>query len=125
MASVEEVLARVEAIGELRVVAITDHEDASGGHRARELAARTQSGVEIIVGAEVTTLQGHLLALFIEQCPKSFRSVERTLEEIHAQDGLAIIPHPLSWLTRSVSQRTIDRIVAANEPGWVRRHRDA
>lgn len=117
MATVEEVLARAETTAQLDVIAITDHEDATGGHRGRELAATRQSGLEVIVGAEVTTLHGHLLALFIERCPKSFRSVERTLEEIHAQGGLAIVPHPMSWLTRSLSQRTIERIVTANEPG--------
>ncbi len=117
MASVEDVIARAEATPGLDLIAITDHEDATGGHRGRELAAKRSSRVEVIVGAEVTTRHGHLLALFIDHCPRSFRSVERTLEDIHAQGGLAVIPHPLSWLTRSLSRRTIDRVVAANEPG--------
>jgi hypothetical protein len=117
MASVEDVIAHAGHLGGLDAIAITDHEDARGGHRARELAAKRGSPVEVIVGAEVTTRHGHLLALFIDHCPKSFRSIERTLEDIHAQGGLAIIPHPLSWLTRSISRRTIDRIVARNEPG--------
>lgn len=117
MATVGEVLARAEAVPGLDVVAITDHEDATGGHRARELAAKLQLRLHVIVGAEVTTLQGHLIALFIERCPKSFRSLERTVEDVHSQGGLAIIPHPMSWLTRSLSQRTISRIVAANQPG--------
>jgi len=30
---------------------------------------------------------------------------------------VAVVPHPLSWLTRSVSQRTLDRVGARNEPG--------
>ncbi|MGI8927045.1 MAG: CehA/McbA family metallohydrolase [Tepidiformaceae bacterium] len=116
LAPVSAILARAEECG-LDVIAVTDHEDASGGQRARELASRTGSVVRVIVGAEVTTLQGHLLCLFIETSPKSFRSVEATLEAVHAQGGLAVAPHPMSWLTRSLSERTIERIQARAEPG--------
>jgi hypothetical protein len=117
LASVQALLDHVERHTDLDVIAVTDHEDAGGGLRARELAAARSFRFEVIVGAEVTTLQGHLLALFIERCPKSFRSIESALEDIHAQGGLAIVPHPMSWLTRSVSRRTLDRIHARNEPG--------
>jgi predicted metal-dependent phosphoesterase TrpH len=115
MASVEQVLAYVENETTLDVIAITDHEDATGGLRARELAAKRGCRFEVVVGAEVTTLQGHLLALFVEACPKSFRRVESALEMIHHENGVAVIPHPMSWLTRSLSERTIDRITARAE----------
>lgn len=115
--TVADLLAYVEHRTDLDVVAVTDHEDARGGQLARELAARRGYRVDVIVGAEVTTWQGHVLALFIEEAPPSFRSIEATLEAIHAAGGLAVIPHPLSWLTRSLSRRTIDRVVARGEPG--------
>lgn len=117
MASVASLLDHVERHSDLDVIAVTDHEDAAGGHRARELAAKRGSRLDVIVGAEVTTRQGHLLALFIEHAPPSFRSIEATLEAIHAQGGLAVVPHPMSWLTRSLSERTIERVVSRNEPG--------
>jgi len=117
MYSVARLLEHVEANLDLDVIAVTDHEDATGGHRARELAAKRGYGVEVIVGAEVTTLQGHLLALDIETAPKSFRGIEATLEAIHAQGGLAVIPHPFSWLTRSLSERTVSRLMHRNEGG--------
>jgi predicted metal-dependent phosphoesterase TrpH len=117
MATVEQVLDHAERLGDLDVIAITDHEDAAGGLRGRELAARRGYRVQVVPGAEVTTMQGHLLGLFIERCPRSFRSIERTLEDIHAEGGLAVVPHPMSWLTRSLSYRTIDRIVTRAEPG--------
>jgi len=117
LASVERLLEYVEHQTDLDVIAVTDHEDAAGGLRARELAAKRGYRVEVIPGAEVTTLQGHLLALFVEEAPKSFRTVERTLEAIHAQGGIAIVPHPMSWLTRSLGQRVIERVVARGEDG--------
>jgi predicted metal-dependent phosphoesterase TrpH len=116
-ASIEQLLDHVEHRTDLDIVAVTDHEDAAGGHRAREAAAKARLRFDVVVGAEVTTLQGHLLALFIEECPRSFRSIERTLEEIHRQGGIAIVPHPMGWLTWSISRRTIDRIQGRGEPG--------
>jgi predicted metal-dependent phosphoesterase TrpH len=117
LATVEDLLDYVERQAELDVIAVTDHEDATGGHRARDLAAARGHRAGVIVGAEVTTLQGHVLALFIERSPKSFRSIEATLEDIHAQGGLAIVPHPFSWYTRSLSERTVSRIQELGEPG--------
>lgn len=116
-ATVRQLLDHVEAHTELDVIAVTDHEDAAGGRAARELAARGSYRFEVIPGAEITTLQGHLLALFIEETPRPFRSIERTLEEIHRQGGLAIAPHPLSWLTRSLSRRTLLRLHGRGEAG--------
>lgn len=116
MATIDQVLARAEECG-LEVIAVTDHEDVTGGLRARELAAKRGYRLQVIPGAEITTLQGHLLALFVEATPRSFRGVESTVEMVHAQGGLAVVPHPMSWLTRSVSRRTLDRVCGAGEPG--------
>ena len=117
LGTVSQTLEYIEHRTKLDVVAITDHEDAAGGLQARELAGKRGYRFEVVVGAEVTTRQGHLLALFIEQAPKSFRSMEATLEAIHSQGGIAVVPHPMSWLTRSVSERTMDRICARKEAG--------
>ncbi|HML99235.1 MAG TPA: PHP-associated domain-containing protein [Tepidiformaceae bacterium] len=117
LASVEEVLAFVEHQTDMDVVAITDHEDVTGGLRAQELAAKHAYRFEVVPGAEITTRQGHLLALYIDRDVPSFRSVESTMEKIHGQGGIAIVPHPISWLTRSISERTLDRICERREEG--------
>jgi len=65
----------------------------------------------------VTTIEGHLLALFIEEPVASLKPVRPTLEAIHKQGGLAIIPHPMSWLTRSIGQRTIERVLQEGNDG--------
>lgn len=116
-ATVETLVDFAEHETELDLIAVTDHEDAAGGQRAREYAARRGYRLDVVVGAEVTTMHGHLLALFVDECPRSFRSIERTLEDIHQRGGLAVVPHPMSWLTRSVSRRTLDRLHARSEPG--------
>lgn len=116
-ASIEQLLEWVEHATDLDVIAVTDHEDISGGLRARELAARRGYRFEVIPGAEITTLQGHVLALFVERDLPSFRGVESTLAMIHDAGGIAIAPHPLSWLTRSVGRRTLDSLWARGEAG--------
>lgn len=116
MATVAQVLDYIEHRTDLDVVAITDHEDISGGLRARELAAQRAYRFEVVAGAEITTLQGHVLGLFLERTPASFRQVESTLDMIHSQGGIAISPHPLSWLTRSISKRTLDRLRDGSGP---------
>ncbi|HMO53809.1 MAG TPA: PHP-associated domain-containing protein [Tepidiformaceae bacterium] len=117
MASIEQVLAYVEHQTDLDVIAVTDHEDVTGGLRARDLAAKRGYRFEVVPGVEVTTLHGHVLGLWVEENPRSFRRVESTLEMIHAQGGVAAVPHPMSWLTRSVSSRTLDRLWRRGEPG--------
>jgi hypothetical protein len=39
------------------------------------------------------------------------------LAAVHGQGGLCVIPHPLAWLTRSLSQRTIERIIRTGGDG--------
>lgn len=116
-ASVSQILEYVEHESDLDVIAITDHDDMRAGYLASELAARRNYSFEVIMGMEVTTLDGHLLALFLEKPVPSFRSLSKTIEAVHSQGGLCIAPHPMSWLTLSIGRATLDRIVLGGEGG--------
>ena len=50
---------------------------------------------EVIVGEEVTTLGGHLLALFLDRPIRPYRSLRATIAAVHDAGGLAIPAHPL------------------------------
>jgi len=79
----------------LRVLCVTDHNSIKGGLKAREYAKRYDD-IEVVVGAEMMTSQGEVIALFIEEdIPKGLTAVD-TIERIRAQNGLAIAPHPFS-----------------------------
>lgn len=117
MASVEQILDYIEHETNIDVVAITDHDTLQGSVQARDIAVRKHLSFELIPGAEITTQEGHLLALFIEQPVRSFQSVERTIAAIHDQGGLAVVPHPMSWLTRSLGESALDRVMAHRDPG--------
>lgn len=117
MAPPAAVLAEVARRGRLSVIAITDHDDLTPALRARELHAQRGYRFGFVAGMEVTTLEGHLLALFIEERVPSFRSLAATLDRIHAQGGLSIVPHPLSPLTRSIGRHGIERVLARRADG--------
>ena len=74
-----------DAHTDLDVLAVTDHDDLSGAVAARAAAERLGSRMQVIVGMEITTRGGHLLALFLEEPVPSFRSLASTLEAVHAQ----------------------------------------
>ncbi len=111
MMSVAELLEYVEEKTFLDVIAVTDHDEISGSLAARELAVRKRYRFEVITGMEISTLEGHLLALFVDNPIPSYRHIDETIDAVHAQGGLCIATHPMSWLTRSIGESTLDRIV--------------
>ncbi len=94
-AGVGEILDYVERNTELDVIAITDHERIDAALAGRSMARDQGVRFEVVVGEEVTTLGGHLLALWIESPVKPFRSMRSTIAAVHDQGGIAIPAHPL------------------------------
>ena len=81
----------------LGAIAVTDHNEISGAHEAREKAA--EYGVKVIVGEEVKTAdQGEVIGLFIEDKIARGMSLEETIAEIRRQGGLVYVPHPFDRL---------------------------
>lgn len=117
MMDVGALLAYVEQQGLLDVLAVTDHDDITAGLLARDITDRYHYKAQVVVGEEITTLSGHLLALFLERPVPRLQPLEATLQAIHEQGGLAVVPHPLSWLTFSVGQRALERVLSSQEQG--------
>lgn len=105
--SVAEVLDFVEEHTSLDVIAITDHDTIEGALRARDLAATRDYRFEIIVGEEISTREGHLLALFLRDPIAPGQSIERSIELVHEQGGLAIVAHPFNRVFRHSVQRSV------------------
>ena len=72
-------------------LAITDHETKRGGIETEKLAPS-----RIIVGEEISTSDGELLGLFLNEAIPSGLSVEESIDMVKAQGGLVIAPHPYS-----------------------------
>lgn len=91
--SVQEVLDYVEHYAPLDVIAITDHDRIEASLWAFE--HRHQYSFGIIPGLEVTSHDGHVLALWVTQVIPAGMSLEETSAAIHEAGGVAILAHPL------------------------------
>lgn len=117
MAGVPALLAYVESHTDLDAIAVTDHDDIRGSLAAREAWARGTYRFDVVPGMEVTTIEGHILALFVDEPVPCLRGLEQTLAGIHHLGGLAIVPHPLTWLTRGLGERHIRRVMSTERDG--------
>jgi predicted metal-dependent phosphoesterase TrpH len=100
-----------ERATDLDVIAITDHDETSAGLEGRDYAARRGYRVQVVPGVEVTTRDGHLLALFVEERPPALRPLAMTAEWVLRQGGLCLAPHPFTRWTHSVSARALAQAV--------------
>lgn len=82
-----------EATG-LSVVAICDHNTTEGAHEAAAIAARYR--VEVVIGQEVESADGHILGLWAPVDIEPGLSAEETVARVHAQGGVAIAAHPFA-----------------------------
>jgi len=112
LASVKQIFDFVENYTDLDIIAITDHDDVRGALQALELAEKGNYRFQVIPGNEITTRQGHLLALFVTQEFPMLRSLESSMAAVYEAGGMLIAPHPLSWLTTSIREK---QLLAAHE----------
>jgi hypothetical protein len=114
--TVQEVLDFAENYTSLDVIAITDHDTIEGALRARDEVEKRAYRFEVIIGEEISTREGHLLALFLTERIAPGQSVERSIEQVHAQGGLAIVAHPFNRVFRHSVQRSVmNRLLAQPE----------
>jgi hypothetical protein len=91
--SVQDVLDYVEQYMPLDVIAITDHDRIEASLWAFE--HRHQYSFGIVPGLEVTSHDGHVLALWVTQMIPGGMSLAETAAAIHEAGGVAILAHPL------------------------------
>lgn len=92
-------------------IAFTDHGSIKGGMEAKEYRCQKGYDIEVIPGVEITTSDGHLLALYLEYEIPSGQSVEWTIDQAHKNGALVIVPHPMHVWTRSLKRQTLIRII--------------
>lgn len=102
--TVRAILKQAKDVG-LNIIAVTDHDEIRGSLEAHQLAP--EYGIESIPAAEISTREGHLVALWIEDLPPRGLSLIDTLLLIGKQGGVAIAPHPFSNLPGSLSMESV------------------
>lgn len=89
------------------VLAITDHDETAGAFIA-EKYARQFDDIEVIVGEEVTTADGEIIGLFLNERVPDMLSVEETVDIIREQGGLTIAPHPFSFHVPGLQEKIFE-----------------
>lgn len=84
-----DALARFVAAEGIGCVAVTDHDCIEGAMRFRQL-----TDAKVIIGEEVSTRDGHLIGLFLEEHVRAGMSAQDTALAIREQGGLVLLPHP-------------------------------
>jgi len=114
---VAEILDYVQSQTSLDVIAITDHDSLQGAKQALGLVANGGYRFQVVVGEEISTNAGHLIALFIEELIQydETKSLADYVRAIHAQGGLCIVPHPMSRQKNSVCRADLERLLANSD----------
>jgi predicted metal-dependent phosphoesterase TrpH len=75
----------------LGALCITDHNTIKGA-----LVAQKLNKDMVVIGEEISSNEGEILGLFLQEKVDPGLSAEETIEQIHSQDGIAVAPHPYS-----------------------------
>jgi len=89
-------------------IVVTDHDTMSNVNATREASP---ADLEIVPGVEVTTTQGHLLAIDVQEPPPQTDPLT-VIDDVHDQDGFAVLSHPFDTL-RQYYDEQLDEIATA------------
>ncbi|TMB54556.1 MAG: PHP domain-containing protein, partial [Chloroflexi bacterium] len=84
-------------------VAVTNHNNVEGAIAVRDRAAELEvdDRLHVILGEEVSSADGEIVGIFLDETIPRGLSAAETADAIHAQGGLVSIPHPFDPFRRS------------------------
>jgi hypothetical protein len=97
-------------------VAITDHDRIDG---ALKIAKETD--FLIVPGTEISSLNGHIIGLNVDELVPPKLGVDETLDRIHEAGGIAIACHPITFFKESLKghiSRQFDAIEVINSSAF-------
>ena len=97
----------------LNAVAVTDHNQIEGS-----LKIARETDFLIVPGMEVSSADGHIVALGLKELIPRGLSAQETVDRIHRAGGIAIAVHPYAWfkgsLTSHVEEAKFDAVETLN-----------
>jgi predicted metal-dependent phosphoesterase TrpH len=73
---------------------VCDHDTLEGSNRVMRAIHAEDPDLPLLLAEEITTREGEIIGLFLtEEIPPGLPAAE-TLDLIHGQDGLSLVPHP-------------------------------
>jgi predicted metal-dependent phosphoesterase TrpH len=100
-------------------LAVTDHDRIDGALRARDAGIEE---ITVLVGEEIKTTGGDLIAVFLEEAIPPGLSPAATIARVRAQGGLVGIPHPFDQYRGSVGKAEEEIRALAGLVDWVEAH---
>jgi len=88
---------------DLNAVAVTDHDQIEGS-----LKIAREADFLVIPGMEVSSADGHIVALNLQELITKDLSAQETVDRIHRAGGIAIAVHPYAWLKGSLRSHVED-----------------
>ena len=95
--------------GTIDVIAITDHDRIDFAQNAQNVLGSEN----IIVGQEVTTIDGDILGLYLKNPISAGLTAKAAADEIHKQGGLVCVPHPFETFRKGISTESLDKLVGS------------
>jgi predicted metal-dependent phosphoesterase TrpH len=89
----------------LHIIAVTDHNRIDF---AQQLQA--ELGDSIVVGEEITALEGEIIGLYLQEVVPAGLSAVETVARIRSQGGIVYVPHPFETVRKGLPVAILDEI---------------
>jgi len=93
------------ASGKLDFIGVTDHNTIEFAHELHK-----SLGDQIIIGEEITTAEGEIIGLYLQDKIPAGMSVVEAAKAIHDRGGLVYVPHPFETVRKGLSRAALDEI---------------
>lgn len=99
LSTLDDIIKTCQSKG-LNVLCLTDHDAIEGA-----LLLRDMSPLPVIVGQEITTLKGEIIAYFIDELIPPNLPPEEAIQRVREQKGIVSVPHPVDRIRREAMGR--------------------
>jgi predicted metal-dependent phosphoesterase TrpH len=94
---------------------VTDHNNTAGSSAVYAEIRKADPDIPLIISEEIMTASGEIIGLFLNEEVHPYLSAEETVDLIHDQGGLVLVPHPFCTYRTSSALRhdTLDEIIGS------------
>jgi len=115
----EDIIKKARKIG-LNIIAISDHDSVKGSKLGINLS-KDINEVFVVPSIEISSNEGHILGFGVDSVISKGLTPEETVDKIHDEGGIAIIPHPFSFYRNGSffnNKKTLKNLVKNNSNNY-------
>jgi predicted metal-dependent phosphoesterase TrpH len=93
---------------------VCDHNSTAGSAEVYAAIRKTDPDIPLILSEEIMTASGEIIGLFLTEEVRPYLSAAETVDRIHDQGGLALVPHPFCSyrITSALRPDILDEIIS-------------